>query len=380
MIYFDNAATTCVTDEVMQVFLRYAAHEYANISSKHNFASDTEKKVKAAIKSIAKRLGTDAEHLLFTSGATESNNMAIFSIFEQFPNGHFITSEIEHPSVLEVFKLFQKQGFKVDFLKVNHEGLIDVDELLELVSENTKLISIMYVNNEIGSVQPIAEISKALNKRNYDGYFHSDVTQALGKYDCDMRKLGVDVVSASAHKLHAPKGVGLAAYSDKFPMRWLLIGGAQQRGLRSGTLNTAGITSFARAIELAYQNEAQYGDKIRNFRKRISEYALQNKEICKLIGGENSNFSPYINSLAFKNIKSEVILHSLEQRGIMVSSSSACSSKNSGLSHVLAALRDDDVLNGAIRISFSHLNTHEELDAFLIALNEVIADISKYFK
>lgn len=380
MIYFDNAATTCVTDEVMQVFLRYAVNEYANISSKHIFASDTEKRVKSAIKSIGKRLGVDSNHLLFTSGATESNNMAIFSMFEQFPNGHFITSEIEHPSVLEVFKFFQRQGFKVDFLKVNQEGLVDVDELLKLVNEDTKFISIMYVNNEIGSVQPISEISKALKNNGYSGYFHSDVTQALGKYDCNIVKLGVDVISASAHKLHAPKGVGLLAYHESFPMRWLLIGGAQQRGMRSGTVNTAGITSFAKAIDSAYQNAEKYGDVIRDFRKKIYDYSLQNRDICKLIGGGGKQFSPYINSLAFKNIKSEVILHSLEQRGIMVASSSACSSKNSGLSHVLTALHDEEVLNGAIRISFSHLNTHEEVDEFLYVLNEVIADISKYFK
>lgn len=380
MIYFDNAATTCVTDEVMQVFLRYLQDEYANISSKHIFASNIEKKVKAATKAIAKHLNVSADNVLFTSGATESNNMAIFSVTQRFPKAHLITTKIEHPSVLEVFKVLENKGFDVNYLDVDKSGLIDLEQLRSLIKENTKLISIMYVNNEIGSIQPIAEISKMLAQMDYKGFFHSDATQALGKFDCDMKRLGVDVLSASGHKLHAPKGIGLLAFQEGFSVRPLLFGGAQQRGLRSGTMNSSAIAAFAKAIDLAVAHRQSNYDRMIEFRKKLHGFAEKHKDICKLIGEMNATHSPYVNSLVFKNIKSEVILHSLEQRGIMVASSSACSSKSAALSHVLDALNDKDVENGAIRVSFSHLNTEEEVDQFLISLEQIIMDLVKFFK
>lgn len=380
MIYFDNAATTCVTDTVMQVFLRYLKDEYANVSSKHIFGSKTEKKVKAATKAISKHLNVNADDILFTSGATESNNMAIFSVVKKFPKAHFITTNIEHPSVLEVFKVLEKRGFEVDYLDVSPSGLIDLEQLRSLIKENTKLISIMYVNNEIGSIQPISEISNMLKQMNYKGFFHSDATQALGKLDCDIKRLGVDALSASGHKLHAPKGIGLLAIKEGFPVSPILFGGAQQKGLRSGTVNSSGIAAFAKALDLAADTMNENYEKMRGFRERLYRFAQKHSDLCKLIGEMNDTHSPYVNSLVFKDVKSEVIVHSLEQKEIMVASSSACSSKSAALSHVLDALHDSDVQNGAIRVSFSHLNTAEEVDAFLSALEEIMADLIKFFK
>lgn len=379
MIYFDNAATTIVAPEVQKTVNAYMVEEYANPSAMHRAGLEVEKKLRNAQKFIAKSLGTDVNNIIYTSGATESNNTAILSVASNCSEkSHFITTKIEHPSVLAVYQYLEQLGHKITYLNVDNNGIISIDELIRSVRANTKLISIIYVNNEIGSIQPMNEIVNSLKKSQYAGEIHIDATQFLGKFEIDLKKLDIDYLTASGHKLHAPKGIGILYCKNIKRLKPLMYGGAQQNNKRSGTLNTSGIIGFAKALSISDENRKSNFTKILNFRKRLIDYCDRNKQYCRLIGADSLNFSPYINSIQFYNIGSEIMLHSLENYDIMVASGSACSTKNTNLSHVLSSLSENDFKNGAIRISFSDFNQDSELDRLFEVLDIIIPELERY--
>lgn len=379
MIYFDNAATTKVIDDVKEVVVKYMCDEYANPSSMHLFASNVDRYLLNAKKSIANDLNCEYSSIIFTSGATEANNMIIKSFLDKdIFNKHFITTNIEHSSVLEVFKELENLGAEVDYLDADTNGFINVDELLSKVRKNTVLISIMYVNNEIGSIQPLEDIVKKLRENKYYGSIHTDATQYVGKYKVNLKKLDVDFISASAHKFHAPKGVGFLYAKDRKKLKPLILGGGQQDNFRSGTLNVSSIIAMAKALKIANDDIDNSLLKVLELKKILKEFC-EDRKYCKLISDDYDRYSPYVNSIIFYDIKPEVLVHSLEQYGIMVSSSSACSSK-AKISNTLKSMFGSDFKDGVIRVSFSKLNNVDEVKFFIEKVDEIVPKLLEYMK
>ncbi len=383
MIYLDNAATTAAFPEVAQVVQKYMCSEYGNPSSLHQLGVAAELTLRKSKKIIAKLLNCDSEAIVFTSGGTESNNAALLN--RKFSTStrplHFITSEVEHSSVLRCFELLEGFGHAVSYLPFNRQTGIAVGDVVAALRPNTALISVMMVNNELGTINPIADIAKALRQRGYDGIFHSDATQAVGKLDVDMAQLGVDLLTASAHKFHGPKGVGILVVNSVGKLRPLIVGGGQQRNRRSGTENVAGIAGMAQALSMA---EKMRGDSL-----AVMDYLREQLfDLAARIGGDHvvmlsdkKTSAPHINALAVKGIKSEVLLHALEENGVIVSSGSAChSNANKAISPVVKAIDlPPDYREGVIRISASHLTTRAQVESAVSIIEGTIRALIKTF-
>lgn len=375
-IYLDNSATTRPFDEVIEYIGEINKNIYGNPSSLHTKGIEAEKLVRKARESIAGTLGVDSKEIYFTSGGTESNNLAIRGFLEANPRkgNHIITTAIEHPSVLEVFKYLAAKGYKVDYIDVDSKGLINLEQLKARIGKETALISLIYVNNEVGTIQPVEEIVRIKNSINRETVIHMDAVQAYGKLAVAPKKIGIDMMSVSSHKIHGPKGVG-ALYVDKsVKIKPIVFGGGQETLLRSGTENVPGICGFGLAAETVFKSLTQNYEKVTGLRQLFIKKLEEEMEDYRVLSSEES--LPYIFNISFANLKSEVLLHHLEEKNIFVSTGSACSSRKNIHSHVLRAIGlDGKYIDGAIRFSFSAWNTENDIEKTVEALKEIVPKI-----
>lgn len=384
-IYLDYAATTPIVPNVLKAMLPYLKKDFGNPSSIHYFGQKALGAVDDARKKVADFLKSDSQEIIFTGSATEANNLAIFGVLEaaKIEKPHIITSQIEHQAVLEPCKELEKEGVKVTYLPVDKEGLVKVSDFEKAIEKNTVLVSIIYANNEIGTVQPIAEIGQLIKKINLSNehstiYFHTDAVQAANYLDCDVEKLGVDLLTLSSHKIYGPKGVGTLFVKKNTAIKPLIQGGGHERGLRSGTENVAGIVGLAAAIEeiknpkTKIQNikTRQLRDKIiKTMFKIIPDLRLNGSQVNRL--PNNANFS-------FRGAEGEAMVIALDQKGIAVSTGSACSSKSLEPSHVLLALGlSEEEAHGSLRITLGRQTTEKEIEKFLKVLPSIIQRLKK---
>lgn len=381
-IYLDNAATTRPYDSVRSIMMETMDTAFGNPSSMHGKGFEAEKYVKEATDIIAKSLKADPKEIIFTSGGTESNNLAIIGTATALKRrgNHIITTMIEHPSVHNPVLFLEENGYRVTYVPVDSMGKIKEEELLEAVGDDTILVSFMYVNNEVGSVQPISELSRKIKEKNPNVCIHVDAIQAYGKFRIYPAREGIDLLSASGHKIHGPKGVGFLYANSKVKIKPVLFGGGQQRGMRSGTENVPGIAGFGQAVKEGLNHQDESIPKL----YEIKAYFIERlKEIegtfINCLEEDIKQTAPHILSVSFEGLKSEVLLHALEDKGIYVSAGSACASNHPGLSGTLKAVGlRNDLLDSTIRFSFSGFSTIEEAGQAIEALKELVPVLRKY--
>lgn len=371
-IYLDNSATTKPYKEVVEKMIFALENDYANPSSLHKKGLEVEKNIKKIREDIARTLGVKEKEIYFTSGGTESNNSIIRGVLDKRKN-HIITTKIEHPSVLDTIKTLEKEGIEVTYLDVDSEGKIDIDSLKSSIKENTILVSVMHVNNEVGSIQPISEVGKYLKTLKEKVYFHVDAVQSFGKINFKPSKYNIDFMSVSGHKIHGPKGIGFMYIKENSKVKPLFTGGGQEFGFRSGTENIPGIYGLGEAIRITNENLDKNIQKIDSLKNLLKSEILNNIENVKINSPEDGVC--HILNVSFLGVKGEVLLHYLEQKDIYVSTSSACSSKKKG-SHVLNAMNlSKDEIEGAIRFSLSCFNTEEEILETIKILKNSVEDL-----
>lgn len=361
-IYFDNSATTAVSKEAANKAYEIMLSGFGNPSSLHHMGVMAEEELKTARKNVALLLARDEKGIIFTASGTEANNLAIFgSVKTAKKKGNkIITAVIEHPSVLEPCRYLERNGFEVSYIKVDRDGIIDLEQFEEALDENTVLVSVMSANNEVGTIQPLKQIASFKDK--YDFILHTDMVQGMAKIKGEEIPREVDLISVSGHKIHAPKGVGGLWIRDKLNLSPIVFGGGQEKGLRSGTENLPAIAGFSVASDQAFRNFDERIEKIKTLRNRLKE-GLENEVNDIRINTPLDISIPSILNVTFRDVRAEVLLHTLEQDGIYVSTGSACSSNKKGESHVLKAmgLKNGDI-EGAIRFSLSGYNTYKEVE------------------
>ena len=381
-VYFDNSASTKVSEKAIEIMLKTMRDDYANTSGKHIKGVEAESYVKDAADIIAKTLKVKKGEIIFTSGGTESNNMALIggAMSRKRYGKHIIISGIEHPAVYMPAEFLTEQGFELSVLPVNGEGQVDLELLKSTIRDDTVLVSVMYVNNEIGAIEPVEEISRIIKAKNKDILFHVDAIQAYTKLRINPKSQGIDMLSASGHKFHGPKGVGFLYIDSNVKINPIIFGGGHQRGMRSGTLNTTGIAGMGVAAKEAYDNFDERINKISDLKYYLMD-ELEKTEGAILNTGRGENFAPQVISVSFEDIRAEVLLHALEDRGIYVSSGSACSSNHPGISGTLKAIGvRENLLDATIRISLSELNNKEEADYFIKNLKELLPLLRKFVR
>jgi cysteine desulfurase len=381
-VYLDNAATTRPFISVKNIMMDALVNDFGNPSSLHRKGVKAEQYIKDAKEIISKSIKADPKEIIFTSGGTESNNMALIgTAFANKRSGnHIITTRIEHPSVHNPLLFLEENGFRVTYVPVDHQGKIIIEELLNAVCNDTILVSVMYVNNEIGSVQNIAEIAKKIKEKKQDVIFHVDAIQAFGKYTIYPKREGIDLLSISGHKIHGPKGIGILFVRDKIKIKPIIFGGEQQKGMRSGTENVPGIAGLGQAVKEIYEG---HNDKI-SYLYSLKEMLIE--EISKMDGvivngvtQDIKQSAPHIVSISFEGIRSEVLLHALEDRNIFVSSGSACASNHPQLSGTLKAIGvKKELLESTLRFSFSVETTQEEIEYTISVLKELVPILKRY--
>ncbi len=374
-IYFDNSATTRPYDKVIEDMVNVYASNYGNPSSLHTMGINSEKLIKEARRSIGNELGVKASEVYFTSGGTESNSLAVEGYINANlrKGNHLVTSKTEHPSVLEIFKYYENNGFTVDYINVDHKGMVDLEELDKKISDKTLMASIMMVNNETGTIQPIEKISRIVKKNNRDTVLHVDAVQAFGKIRTNPGISGIDMMSLSSHKIHGPKGTGALFVKKGFRLNPILIGGGQEASMRSGTENVPGISGFGIAAGICFQNIEDTWEKVSILKGKLKNGLLENLD-CIEISPEHG--SPYILNMAFEGVKAEVLLHHLAGENIFVSTGSACSSRKNIRSHVLSSMgTKNSYIDSAIRFSFSIFNELEEVNITLGAIKNIVPKI-----
>lgn len=383
--YLDNAATTKVFPEVRDCMVKVLEQDYGNPSSKHTKGMDAEQYIRQTKEEIAKRLKCQPGEIVFTSGGTESNNMALIgaAMANKRSGKHIITTRFEHASVHEPLAFLEQEGYTVTYLPVDTEGHVDPEVLRGAITDETILVSIMYVNNEIGAVQDIEKLAEIVHNTNSSAIFHVDAIQAFGKYKIVPKRMGIDLLSVSGHKLHGPKGTGFLYIKDKTKIRPILFGGGQQKGFRSGTENVPGIAGLGEAIRLLF---VDHDEKIRNLYhcKQVLIDGLRQMDGVTIHGiGEQmlEQTAPHIVSAGFAGVRSEVLLHALAQEGVYVSSGSACSSNHPELSGTLKAVGvPDELLDSTLRFSFSVNTTEEEIVYALEQLQKLLPMLRKFVR
>lgn len=380
-VYLDNSATTRCLESVRDIMVRTMMEDYGNPSSKHNKGMESERYLIESQEIIAKVMKVNRHEIYFTSGGTESNNWAIVgaAMANRRTGMHLITTAIEHPAVLQPMRYLEELGFRVTYIPVDRYGVLDLEALEKAVSEDTILVSTMYVNNEIGTVEPIEQISGIIKKKNPQILYHVDAIQAFGKYRIFPRKLGIDMLSVSAHKIHGPKGIGFLYANEKVKIKPLILGGGQQKGMRSGTENVPGAAGMGAAVREAYQDFEEKSAYLYHLKQYFIEGIEQIPEVVvNSLPGQDG--APHIVSVSFAGVRSEVLLHALEEKGIYVSSGSACTShKKLPVSTVLKEIGvKRELLNSTVRFSFSTLTTKEELEYCLNQLRDVLPVLRKY--
>ena len=379
-VYFDNSATTKVFDCVRDIVVKTMTEDYGNPSAKHKKGMEAEQYVRRAAAQIAKTLKVQEKEILFTSGGTESNNMALIgtAMANHRAGKHLITTRIEHASVYNPMAWLEQQGFEVTYLGVDEKGHISLEELRKAIRPDTILVSVMHVNNEIGAIEPVEEIGAMLHEVNPSILFHVDAIQSYGKLQIRPKKAQIDLLSASGHKIHGPKGVGFLYIDQRVKIHPLIYGGGQQRDLRSGTENVPGIVGLGAAAEEIYRNHEEKMERLIGlkdyFISRIGEIP---EAVVNSLPGKAG--APQIVSVSFSGVRSEVLLHALEDKGIYVSSGSACSSNHPAISGTLKAVGvKRELLDSTLRFSFGMFNTREEADYTIEMLKELLPVLTRY--
>lgn len=379
--YLDNSATTMVSEDVAKLMYEIMTKDYGNPSSMHQKGVDAEKYLKSAKETFARVLKVSEKEIFFTSGGTESDNFAVIgtAMANQRRGKHIITSSIEHPAILETFQFLEEQGFEVTFLPVNNYGQVEPEVLKNALREDTILVSIMYVNNEIGSIMPIEKLGKIIKEFNPAIVFHVDAVQAFGKVKILPYKENIDLLSISSHKIHGPKGVGVLFIKDKTKIKPIVFGGGQQKNMRSGTENVPGIAGMALATENLYKKFDEDVDKMYELKALFIDEILKidGTVVNGLTGRESA---PHVISVSFDGIfKSEVFLHALEDKGIFVSSGSACASNHPAISGTLTAIGvKKEHLSATLRFSLSIYTTKEEILYTIDTIKELLPVLRKY--
>lgn len=377
MIYLDNAATTSVDDDVIKEMLPYFTMEYANPSEIYSYATGARKGMNTARKHIADLINADMTEVYFTSGGTESDNWAVKGAAYTLKNKgkHIITSAIEHHAVINSCRELEKSGYDITYIPVGRDGIVDPERIRRAIRNDTILVSIMMANNEIGTIQPVSEIGNIAHERGI--WFHTDAVQAFGNIDIDVRKLNIDMLSASAHKCHGPKGMGILYVRNGIRLSSIMAGGKQERAMRAGTENIPGIVGFGKAAQICMAKDnynSEYITKLRNhFIKRVTDeidHVIVNGSVDKRLPG-NVSFS-------FACLDGEAIQIQLDLKGICCSTGSACNAGSSGMSHVIAALNvPKEYSYGTLRFTISDRNTLEEIDYTVEALKEIVIKLRK---
>ena len=383
MIYFDNAATTRAADEVAERVRYMLLENFGNPSAQSMMGVRAENELNDARKIMAKSINALPEEIYFTSGGTEDDNWAIFGTAEGYKRSgkHIITTSIEHPAVSEPMERLRQKGWDITVLDVDKNGYIDLDALRDSIRDDTVLVSTILINNEVGTIQDVVSIGRIIKEKNPKTLFHADAVQAFGKYPIDVRKMNIDMLSMSGHKIHGPKGVGFFYMKKGLKVRPIIYGGGQERGQRSATENTPGIAGLAKAVELAMENMDASHEKVMEVKRTLAEGILRDIPKTHINGPSIEEASPYVLNVSFNGLRSEVLLHSLEESEIYVSAGSACSSKKKGGSHVLRSLGlSEERIEGAIRFSFCRYNTVDEAAACLEILKEKTAFLRKYMR
>lgn len=378
--YFDNSATTKVLDSVKDIVVKTMTEDYGNPAAKHRKGMEAEQYIREARKIIADSMKVQEKEILFTSGGSESNNMALICTAwaNQRAGKHIISTAIEHPSVYNPLGVLEELGFEVTILPVDHDGHISLKELEEAIRPDTILVSTMYVNNEVGAVEPVEEISRVIKAKNPSALYHVDAIQAYGKYVIRPKKQGIDLLSVSSHKIHGPKGVGFLYIRSGVKIKPLIYGGGQQAGMRSGTENVPGVAGFGAAVKEMYTDHAEKIQKLIGLKDYMTD-RLGEIEGTVINSKKGEASAPQIVSVSFEGVRSEVLLHALEDKGIYVSSGSACSSNHPGISGTLKGIGvAQKLLDSTIRISFSIFNTKEEVDYTIDVLKELVPVLRRY--
>lgn len=390
-VYLDNSATTKIKEGVRDKMVHALSEDYGNPSSMHRLGVKAEQYMKDAAQIIAITLKVEPKEIIFTSGGTEANNLALIgtAMANKRRGNHIITTRIEHPSVHQPLVFLEQNGFEISFAPVDSTGKIIKEKLYEMIKDNTLMVSTMYVNNEIGAVQDIDELAVELRKRKKDLIYHVDAVQAFGKYRIYPKRQGIDLLSFSGHKIHGPKGIGALYVSDKIKINPILFGGGHQRGLRSGTENVPAIAGLGQAVEELYENHDQKMEHL----YRLKQKFLQ--EVNKLEGATINGMpkecasefameqikktAPHIMNVSFSGVRSEVFLHALEDKGVYVSSGSACSSHHPTPSVTLSAIGlPKDLLDSTLRFSMSEMTTEEEIDYTLEQIKQILPVLRRY--
>lgn len=378
--YLDNSATTRCSERAKDLMVQLLMEDYGNPSSLHMKGVEAEKYIKEAKSKIAKTLKADEKEILFTSGGTESNNMALIgtALANKRAGNHIITTSIEHASVSAPLAYLEESGFRVTCLKVDSDGIISLEELEKAVCEETILVSLMMVNNEIGAVEPIEEAVRVIKDKNPKTLVHVDAIQAYGKYRICPKKMGIDLLSVSGHKIHAPKGTGFLYIKDKTKVKPLIYGGGQQKGMRSGTENVPGVAALGEAAAEIYENFDAKIEHLYQIKERFVA-GVGRIEGITVNGRTGRDSAPQIVSISIDGVRSEVMLHTLEDRGIYISAGSACSSNKPSVSRTLTSIGlKKNLLDATIRFSFCVNTTEEEIDYALEVLNEVVPKLRRY--
>ena len=379
-VYLDNSATTRCFDQVAALITQIMCEDYGNPSSLHRKGVQAEKYIRYAKDVIARNLKVNEKEIFFTSGGTESDNLAIRGgAYANCRSGrHLITTQIEHPAVLQTMKHLEEEGFRVTYLPVDAKGCIRLEDLERAITGETILVSIMHTNNEVGSLQPVAQAGALIKRMNPKILFHVDAVQGYGKFKKKKKKMKIDLLSVSAHKIHGPKGVGFLYVDEKVKIKPIVFGGGQQGGIRSGTENVPGIAGMAKAVEMIYGNLDQEIEKLYIIKKAFVD-GMRKLDDVVVNGCPDENGAPHVVSVSIRGVRSEVLLHALEDKGIYVSAGSACSAHKPQPSATLRAMGiPQDLLGSTIRFSFSVFTTMEEINYTLQAMYDIIPMLRKY--
>lgn len=373
MIYLDNAASTQIHENVLESMLPYLKEQYGNPSSIHRYGRLAHKAIEKARKQIAQLINAESSEILFTSGGTESNNTALYGISEKRPNSQIITSSIEHDAILEPSKRLAKNGYDVVYIPVDDKGMVNLEVLENSLSDNTCLVSIMFANNEVGTIEPISKITKLCNERNIP--FHTDAIQAVGKIPIDVKKLGIDLLSISSHKINGPKGIGALYVRKGIDIDPIILGGGQENGLRSGTENVANIVGFGKACEIANLNLSENIFHMKKLRDILVLKIL--KEIPGVtLNGHPENRLPNNAHFTFLGVAGEDLIIKLDEYGIAASTGSACSVHTQKASHVLEAMGYSyEQITGSLRLTLGLYNTESQIDETVNILKKVTAEL-----
>lgn len=375
MIYFDNASTTKVNDTVLEKMYEFMKTGFANPSSLHKLGFEVEKEVTRARKIIAEAIKSEPDEIYFTSGGTEANNTAVLGVADAYKKrgNRVVTMNIEHPSVTDSYKELEKRGFEVITLNVDEKGYININELEEAVNENTILVSIMYVNNEIGTVQDIERIYSVIKEKNKNCIFHTDCVQAFGKHKINCKN--ADIITISSHKIQGPKGIGAMYIKKGVRVSNLHFGGGQEKGFRPGTENTYAIVAMGEACNIAIKNIDENYKKVSEVKNALLKITDEIDGVY--VNGDREKGSPYILNLSFENVKGEVLLHALENDGIYVATGSACSSRVKEKKKIVDYVADGRG-GSAVRFSFSGENTVEEAEKVVESLKRQVPLLRRF--